>query len=144
MEASEPTRDDRPATVIVDREGVIHQWSDAVTGLVGYTSDETLGRSLDVVIPRPLRPLHWWGFDRAMKRGRMSDRPLKVPALCRDGSIVVAHATIELIHGEGGRTDGAAVNFIGTGARWQGTAWRAALAPANLAGRLFGRARSHD
>jgi PAS domain S-box-containing protein len=140
MDASEATPDQR-ATVTVDREGIIHQWGDAVTEVVGFSAEETVGRSLNVVIPPVLRPLHWWGFDRAMKRGRMSDGKLKVPALCKDGRIVVAHATIELIPGKDGGTDGGVVTFVGVGAPWQGKAWGAALAPINAAHRISQRVR---
>jgi PAS domain S-box-containing protein len=142
MDASEASPDEQRATVTVDREGIIHQWGDAVTEVVGYSADETVGRSLNVVIPPALRPLHWWGFDRAMKRGRMSEGALKVPALCKDGRIVVAHATVELVPGKDGGTDGGVVTFVGVGAPWQGTAWRAALAPINLARRIWQRVRS--
>jgi PAS domain S-box-containing protein len=142
MDASEATRDQR-ATVTVDRDGIIHQWGDAVTEVVGYSADETLGRSLNIVIPPVLRPLHWWSFDRAMRRGRMSSGKLNVPALRSDGRIVVAHAKIELIPGEGGEPDGAVVTFVGVGAPWQGRAWRAALAPINFARTISQRARAN-
>jgi PAS domain S-box-containing protein len=142
MDASEATRNDQRATVTVDRDGIIHQWGDAVTDVVGYSAADTLGRSLNVVIPPALRPLHWWGFDQAMKSGRLDRGILKVPALCSDGRIVVAHANIELILGKGGRTEGAVVTFVGVGAPWQGKAWRAALAPVNVVRRMWRRARS--
>jgi hypothetical protein len=71
----------------------------------------------------------------------MSDGKLKVPALCKDGRIVVAHATIELIPGKDGGTDGGVVTFVGVGAPWQGKAWRAALAPLNAAHRISQRVR---
>ncbi len=137
MDASRATRDDQRATVTVDRDGIIQQWGDGVTELVGHSADYALGRSLNLVIPPVLRPLHWWGFDRAMKRGRMSSRPLKVPALCDDGRIVVAHATIELITGQAGGTEGAVVRFVGVGAPWRGKAWQTALASINLARRIW-------
>lgn len=139
MDASDVTRDDRRACVIVDRDGIIHQWGDAVTEVVGYSADDTLGHNLNVVIPPVLRPLHWWGFDRAMRRGRLSRGTFKVPALRNDGRIVVARASMELIPGNSGDTAGAVVTFVGVAARWQGTAWRAALAPINLARRIWHR-----
>ena len=143
MDASGAAPDDRRLTVTVDRQGIINQWGDAVTELVGLSADETLGRSLNIVIPPVLRPLHWWGFDRAMRRGRMSRGTLTVPALRNDGRIVVAHATIALIPGKGGETSGAVVTFVRVGAPWQGTAWRAALAPVNFARRISGRTRAN-
>jgi PAS domain S-box-containing protein len=106
MDASEATRDDQCASVTVDRDGIIHQWGDAVTEVVGYSADDTLGQNLNVVVPPVLRPLHWWGFDRAMRRGRLSRGTFKVPALRNDGRIVVARASIELLPGNGGDTTG--------------------------------------
>ena len=64
----------------------------------------------------------------------------KVPAVCKDGRIIVADATIDLIPGKDGEgADGAVVTFVGVGAPWQRTAWRAALAPINLARRIWQR-----
>jgi PAS domain S-box-containing protein len=141
MDASEATRNDQRATVTVDRHGIIHQWGDALTEMVGYSAEDTIGHSLNVIIPPVFRPLHWWGFDRAMKRGEMSGDTLKLPALCKDGRIVVAHATIQLIPGTSGQTEAAAVTFVGVGPRWQGTVWKAALAPIDLARRITNRGR---
>ncbi|MGX9791854.1 PAS domain S-box protein [Mycobacterium sp. MMS18-G62] len=141
MDASEATRNGQRATVTVDRDGVILQWGDAVTEMVGYSEGETVGRSLNVIIPPAFRPVHWWGFDRAMKRGEMSADTLKLPALCKDGRIVVAHATIQLIPGKNGETEAAAVTFVGVGPRWQGTAWKAVLTPIDVARRIMHRDR---
>jgi PAS domain S-box-containing protein len=142
MDASDATRNDQRASVTVDRKGIIHQWGDAVTDVVGYSADDALGRSLNVVIPPALRPVHWWGFDQAMKTGRLNKELFKVPALCKDGRIIVAHATIDLIPGTSGDTDGAVVTFVGVGSPWQGRAWQAALAPVDFARRVWRRARS--
>jgi PAS domain S-box-containing protein len=127
--------------VTVDRKGIIHQWGDAVTDVVGFSADDTLGRSLNVVIPPVLRPLHWWGFDHSMKSGRLNREIFKVPALHKDGRIVVAHATIDLIPAKSRGADGAVVTFVGVGAPWRGRAWQAALAPINFAHRVWRRAR---
>jgi PAS domain S-box-containing protein len=51
MDALEGTREMQRATVTVDRDGIITKWDDAVTEIAGYSADEALGRSLDVVIP---------------------------------------------------------------------------------------------
>jgi PAS domain S-box-containing protein len=144
MDALGETRENQRATVTVDRDGIIQQWADEVTEVVGYSADQAVGCNLDVVIPPVLRRLHWHGFDRAMRRGRLSHPGMtyKVPTLRSDGRIVVAHATFKLIPSKGGAIDGAVVTFVGVGARWQGMAWRAALAPVNLARRIWHRVRS--
>jgi len=141
MDASEATGADGRASVTVDRKGIIRQWGEAVTDVVGYSADDTLGQSLDVVIPPALRPVHWWGFDQAMKSGRLNKELFKVPALCKDGRIIVAHATIDLIADKAGGSDGAVVTFVGVGSSWQGKVWQAALAPVDAARRLWQRVR---
>jgi PAS domain S-box-containing protein len=141
MDASEATGADGRASVTVDRKGIIRQWGEAVSDVVGYSADDTLGQSLDVVIPPALRPVHWWGFDQAMKSGRLNKELFKVPAVCKDGRIIVAHATIDLIADQAGGSDGAVVTFVGVGSSWQGKAWQAALAPVDAARRLWQRVR---
>jgi len=143
MEASGANPDNRPPTVTVDRAGIIRRWDDQVTEVVGRSADEALGRNLNIIIPPGLRSLHWWGFDRAMSRGRMSSGKLTIPALRSDGTIVVAHATIELTYADGGATDGATVTFTGTGPRWQSKAWEALLAPVKVTDRAWHR-RHHN
>ena len=140
MDASKATHDLR-ATVTVHRDGVIRQWGEAATEVMGYSAGDTLGTSLDAVVPPVLRPLHWWGFDKAMKSGRLNNPLFKAPALCNDGHIVVAHATVESVPGTSGGSAGAVVTFVGVGPAWQGKAWQAALAPINLARRIWQRAR---
>jgi PAS domain S-box-containing protein len=142
MHGSDAAPADQPATVTVDRDGIIRKWDSAVTELVGHSADDAIGRSLDIVIPPIFRPLHWWGFDRAMKTGEMNGGTLRLMALCKDGRIVVAHTAIELIPAKGGGADGAVVTFFGVGGQWEGKAWQAALAPVNLARRVRQRVRS--
>jgi PAS domain S-box-containing protein len=141
MDASDAAHAGR-ATVTVDREGIIRQWGDGVTDVVGYSADDALGRSLDVVIPPALRPVHWWGFDQAMKSGRLRRELFKVPALHKDGRILVAHATIDLIPGKSRGADGAVVTFVGVGAPWRARTWQAALAPIDFARRVWRRTRA--
>ena len=127
--------------VTVDRAGIICQWGDDVAKVIGRSADETVGRNLNLVIPPALRSVHWWGFDRAMRRGHMSSGKLTVPALRNDGRIVVAHATMQLTFGDGGVTQGATVTFDRVGPRWQGRAWQAILVPINAVHRAWHRAR---
>jgi PAS domain S-box-containing protein len=57
------------AVICADRSGVIVRWNRASTALFGYSSDEALGQSLDLVIPEHLRARHWSGFDVAITKG---------------------------------------------------------------------------
>jgi PAS domain S-box-containing protein len=144
MDHSGGTLADLRNSVTVDRDGVILTWGDAVTDVVGYSADEAAGESLDVIIPPALRRVHWWGFDQAMKTGRLHKTLFKVPAVCKDGTIIVAHATIDLIvRQDNTGADGAVVTFVGVGPRWQARAYRVTLAPIDFARRVWQRKRAN-
>lgn len=56
--------------IFADRRGVIRLWNARAEAIFGYTADEVLGRSLDVIIPERLRSAHWTAFDKAVETGR--------------------------------------------------------------------------
>jgi PAS domain S-box-containing protein len=75
------------AVVITDEAGTVTYWNDASARLFGWSPDEAIGRSLDLIIPERLRDRHWAGYRRVMATGHIEDpaRLLQVPALHRDG-----------------------------------------------------------
>jgi PAS domain S-box-containing protein len=58
--------------VYSDPQGTIRFWNRAAEKLFGFSAEETLGQSLDIMIPERFRRAHWIGFDRAVKSGRVS------------------------------------------------------------------------
>jgi PAS domain S-box-containing protein len=52
-----------------DRRGTIRLWNPGAEALFGYSAEEVVGRSLDVIIPDRLRPAHWRAFDQAVETG---------------------------------------------------------------------------
>lgn len=57
------------AFIYADREGIIRWWSDGAEKLFGFSKEEALGQSLDLIIPENLRDGHWRGFNAAMETG---------------------------------------------------------------------------
>lgn len=57
------------ALVYADRQGVIRAWNAQAEAVFGFSAEEALGQSLDLIIPERYRAAHWTGFDRAMERG---------------------------------------------------------------------------
>ena len=70
------------AILYSDRDGVIRLWNDAASQMFGFSRDEALGASLDLIIPERFRERHWTGYRRVMETGVTSyaDRLLAVPA----------------------------------------------------------------
>ncbi|WP_186308755.1 PAS domain S-box protein, partial [Paraburkholderia sp. BCC1885] len=57
------------AVIYADRSGTIARWNRAAESLFGYSANEAIGHSLDLIIPERLRPAHWAGFELAMTNG---------------------------------------------------------------------------
>jgi len=73
------------ALIYADREGIIRAWNPAATALFGFSEAETLGQSLDLIIPEHLREAHWRGFDRAIQRGSCSREVRTTRGTHKDG-----------------------------------------------------------
>ena len=57
------------ALIFADRQGVIRRWNAGAEAIFGFTAEEAVGQSLDLIIPERLREPHWRGFAAAMERG---------------------------------------------------------------------------
>ncbi len=92
------------AIVAADRDGIIRFWNPGAERVFGHTSEEAIGRSLDLIIPERLRQRHWEGFAKVMRSGQSrygeSDL-LSVPALRTDGATLSVQFTIVPLEGSG-------------------------------------------
>ena len=57
------------AIVATDRDGTIRMWNLGAQCIFGYSAEEALGQSLDLIIPELLRAGHWEGWRRVMQTG---------------------------------------------------------------------------
>lgn len=75
------------AVLFADREGVIRLWNRGCELIFGFSADEALGQSLDLIIPERLRERHWEGYHRVMATGttHYGTELLSVPAQHKDG-----------------------------------------------------------
>ncbi|MGY0710422.1 PAS domain-containing protein [Azospirillum argentinense] len=88
-----------PAEAIAysDREGIIRFWNAGAERVFGFTADEALGQSLDIIIPDRQRQRHWDGYDQVMKTGESrygSGDLLSVSATRKDGTRISVEFTI--------------------------------------------------
>ncbi len=87
------------AIIYADRSGMIRRWNRAATTLFGFTAEEALGQSLDLVIPDHLRAAHWRGFDAAMASGalKLAGRPTLTRASHKSGHKLYVEMTFALV-----------------------------------------------
>ncbi|MGY3587071.1 PAS domain S-box-containing protein [Bradyrhizobium sp. USDA 4341] len=97
------------AIVYADRVGVIVRWNPASTALFGFSAEDALGQSLDLIIPEHLRAPHWRGFEAAIANATMKlqGRPTLTRALHKSGRKLYVEMTFAIVRGESGEALGA-------------------------------------
>jgi PAS domain S-box-containing protein len=88
------------AIIVSDANGAITLWNPAAERIFGFSENEALGHSLDLIIPERLRQRHWDGYHQTMKTGetRYAFDVLRVPAVHKDGSALSIAFTVALLH----------------------------------------------
>jgi len=108
------------ALVVADPDGRIVVWNAAAERLFGWSAEDALDRTLDLIIPPKQRARHWDGFRRAMAAGRSryGNDVLRVPALHRDGRRLSISFTVTLIR-DGDDVTGVAAVVRDETERWE-------------------------
>jgi PAS domain S-box-containing protein len=88
------------AIVAAGTDGSILLWNPAAERIFGYTEQEALGQSLDLIIPERLRNRHWEGYRKVMQTGktRYGTEVLRVPAVHKDGHRLSIAFTVALLY----------------------------------------------
>ena len=99
------------AVVYADAKGVIRTWNAGARRIFGFSADEAIGQSLDLIIPENLRARHWSGYDQTMQTGQSrygAGDLLSVPALHKDGTRISVEFTIVPFRDAAGAMEGIA------------------------------------
>lgn len=109
------------AIVISDAAGDITYWNPAATRMFGYTKEEALGKTLDLIIPERLRARHWEGYHKTMATGqtRYGNDVLRVPAVDNAGKVLSIAFSVALLHSPQGELDGIVAVIRDETARFQ-------------------------
>lgn len=92
------------AIVVCDAQGLMVFWNTAAQRVFGYSADEALGQSLDLIIPERLRARHWEGYEHTMhtRQTRYGAEVLRVPATHKDGRALSIAFTVSLLNSNTG------------------------------------------
>jgi PAS domain S-box-containing protein len=114
--------EDSPIAILfADRDGKIRFWNAGAEAMFGYTPEEALGQSLDLIVPERQRAQHWEGWARVMASGvtKYGREALAVPATRKDGSRISIEFNIVLLRAPTGELLGAAAMVQDVTVRWQ-------------------------
>lgn len=110
------------AIIYADREGTIRLWNAGAEEILGYSANEALGKSLDLIVPERQRKPHWDGWERVMATGESkygSRDVLAVPAIHADGTRISLEFSIAMHREPGGRIAGVSAILRDVTKRWQ-------------------------
>jgi PAS domain S-box-containing protein len=90
------------AVICADRAGAIIRWNRAATALFGFSAEEAIGQSVDLIIPEHLRAPHWNGFNAAMARGttKLEGRATLTRALHKSGRRLYVEMSFAIVKGD--------------------------------------------
>jgi len=109
------------AIIFANRGGRIELWNSGAESIFGYSAEEAMGQSLDLIIPEKLRTRHWEGYHKVMASGstRYSRELLAVPAIRKDGTRISIEFSILLVRSSVGEVLGSSAIVRDVTARWQ-------------------------
>ncbi len=93
------------AILVADSQGVIRVWNHAAERMFGYSADQALGQTLDLIVPERFRERHWAAFHAAVESGRFGDPepgPRPSRAALASGDTMVVDLAAELIRDRSG------------------------------------------
>jgi PAS domain S-box-containing protein len=76
--------------------------TELLPALFGFSAEDALGQTLDLIIPEHLRTPHWRGFEAAITKGtmRLQGRPTLTRALHKSGRKLYVEMTFAIVKGE--------------------------------------------
>jgi PAS domain S-box-containing protein len=109
------------AILYADREGNIRLWNSGAEAMFGYSAEEAVGKSMELIIPQNLCGRHWEGWDRVMASGvtKYGRDALAVPAIRKDGSRISIEFNILLLRAPTEEIVGAVATILDVTARFQ-------------------------
>jgi PAS domain S-box-containing protein len=109
------------AIICSDPKGIIRLWNKGAEEMFGWTVDEAIGQSMDLIIPEKHRAKHWAGYSTVMKTGatKYGQDVLAVPALTKSGRRISVEFTVVLLKDPAGSVLAVAATLQDVTARWE-------------------------
>lgn len=87
------------AVIVADAHEKIVLWNAAASRIFGYSEEEALGNTLDLIVPERQRQRHNEGYSKSMETGttRYGTSLLKVPARHKDGHTLSIAFTVGML-----------------------------------------------
>jgi PAS domain S-box-containing protein len=97
------------AVIFAGPDGVIQLWNSGAEEIFGFSAEDAIGKSLDLIVPENLREAHWKGFHRAIGDARTKYQrvALTVPANHKQKKTLYIDLTFNIVKNAHGKVIGA-------------------------------------
>jgi PAS domain S-box-containing protein len=89
---------DNQAIIAADTSGTIQLWSRGAQKLFGYSAQEAVGQTLDLIVPQDYQAPHWECFRTAMaaRFAKLENAPFDLPVNAR-GRVIAVRGVLTLL-----------------------------------------------
>lgn len=96
------------AVIYADLQGVIQLWNKGAENVFGFSSEEAVGQSVDIIIPEKIRAAHWAGFNKAVAHGDILSPPgaRMTRGLKKNGESLYVEMSFAMVRGKQGEMIG--------------------------------------
>ncbi|HKY02562.1 MAG TPA: PAS domain-containing protein [Burkholderiales bacterium] len=96
------------AMIYSDREGTIRWWNPGAESLFGFSAEEAVGASLDLIVPEKIRDAHWKGFHAAVESGisKYYGKVMRTRGIHKNDGKVYIELSLNLVKDESGKVIG--------------------------------------
>ncbi len=100
------------AIIYAGKDGLIQVWNAAAAIIFGFSAEDAIGKSLDIIIPEQFREAHWAGFDKAINTGvtKLGGQALPTRAQKASGETFYIEVSFALVRDDSGAVTGALAN----------------------------------
>jgi PAS domain S-box-containing protein len=88
------------AVILAGADGAVMVWNEAAERIFGYSAEEAMGQSLDIIVPEKFREAHWTGYDHALAAGetKYAGKAMPTKAVRKDGKEIYVELSFAMIH----------------------------------------------
>lgn len=96
------------AVICADLQGIIQFWNPACETVFGFSAEEAIGQSVDMIVPEKMRKAHWEGFNKAIAHGDiLSSRGARMTrALQKNGEALYVEMSFAMVRNQAGELTG--------------------------------------
>lgn len=96
------------AVIMADLKGMIVVWNKGAEDVFGFSAEDAVGQSVDIIVPEKMRAAHWDGYNKAIAHGDvLSSKGARMTrALKKNGEPLYVEMSFAMVRNQAGELTG--------------------------------------